>query len=143
MKFPKFVKYQCVVHFLLFCMELWQYEDFKIMNLMIFYFFSEESYTGDLFGKKICHVLLILIWTGSNVPLVIEACIFIAAVLTFCGSFLKKFLFSHILCHSVKFSMKLTVTLLQFHKINLLQRFYWLMLLSSALCREDNQWNWI
>ena len=140
MKFPKFVKNQFVVHFLLFCMELWQHEDFKIMNLMIFYFTSEESCTGDFLTKK-CHILLILIWTGSNVASVTQACIFIAAVLTFCGSLLKVFLFSHILCHSVKSCMKLTVTLLQVHKINLLQKFYSLMLLSSGLCRGDSQWN--
>ena len=141
MKFLKFIRNQFVVHFLLFCMELWQHEDFKIMNLMIFYFSSEESCTGNFFDKKICHILLILIWTGSNVALVREACMFIAAVLTFCGSLLKKNLFSHILCHSVKSCMKLPVTLLQFRKINLLQRFYSLMLLSLGLCRGDNQWN--
>ena len=36
----------------MFCMELWQHEDFKIMNRMIFHFSSEESCTGDFFDKK-------------------------------------------------------------------------------------------
>ena len=59
MKFLKFMKNQFVVHFLLFCMGLWQHEYFKIMNLMIFYFSSEEYCTEDLLTKK-CHILLIL-----------------------------------------------------------------------------------